>query len=247
MSSLSPALSLSLQLIGLLVPIAKLDDSVCGGWVRRLIGVKTQLVLRQTAPLFVASNLLNICWIVFFTINTVWSIVISTVLIFGLLAVLLVIYVHNKAWLAVHTERDSFLEVLVIDVLFALYAGWVTVACIVSGAVLGVTLGWEGEPWTGTGWAILMLIIAAIVEIAVIVTRRDPVFPAVFCWATAAIATGHVDDLPVLITAAICSGVFGLTAIVLLVMHLVNAYRVRGGKGCGRRGDGSGFDTLLGS
>ena len=75
-----------------------------------------------------------------------------------------------------------------------------------------------------------MLVIAALIEGANLATRRDPVFAAVFSWATAAIAMKHAaESLAVLIIAAVCSGVFGVAAIVVAVAHCVLWCRRRNG------------------
>ena len=221
------ALLIVAQFISLVVPVNALPP---GGWLRALVGVKKELVVRKVVPLFVASNLCNICWIVFFVLNTTATIAISTVLIFSLLAILVAIYLRTSAWRALHTQRDSLLEVLVIDVLFGMYCGWLTVACVVAGAVFFVTIGWNGEPWNGPGWACVMLVVAALIEGANLATRRDPVFAAVFAWATAAIAMKHASEsVAVLIIAALCSGVFGVAAIAVAVAHCVVWCRRRNG------------------
>ena len=48
-----------------------------------------------------------------------------------------------------------------------------------------------------------MIAIAGVINAAVLVRRKDPVYPLVYVWATAAIFTGHRDDTVVATTAAI--------------------------------------------
>ena len=220
---LSALLSVA-QFISLVVPIETLAP---GGWMRATFGVKKDLVLRKVAPFWAAASVGNICWIVFFTLNTsAWTFALSSATIFALLAALVVIYVNTKAWHALHTERDSILEVLVIEVLISMYTGWVAVACILSSAVTFIAFGWRGAPWTETGWVCVILTVAALVEALNLATRRDPIFAAVFSMSAAAIgARNGAESVAVLIVSVLLSVLFGCGALVAAVAHSVKAVR----------------------
>ena len=62
------------------------------------------------------------------------------------------------------------------DVTFSIYGGWCTVAAIVNTAAAGVACGW-GDDFliTGSQWGAVMIVVAGVVNLAVLATRSDPV------------------------------------------------------------------------
>ena len=135
---------------------------------------------------------------------------------------------NTNAWHAVHTERDSVLEVLVIEILISMYTSWVTIACVLSSAVTFIAFGWRGAPWTETGWMCVILTVAALIEGLNLATRRDPISAAVFSMATAAIAAKQGSkSVSVLIVSVLFSVIFGCGALVAVVAHGIKAVRRR--------------------
>ena len=65
------------------------------------------------------------------------------------------------------------LEFIAIDVAFSTYLGWVTVASLVNVSIALTSSGWDGAPWTQTGWACVMLTTAAVLALLTIHTRKD--------------------------------------------------------------------------
>eukprot|EP00808_Paulinella_micropora_P017445 g8723.t1 len=83
--------------------------------------------------------------------------------------------------------RDA-LSFFCVDFAFSVYCGWVTVASILNVAVSLIGSGvWDNQP----EWSIAILIIAAIIFIAVVVTRWNWAYGLVFTWASMAIAKGN--------------------------------------------------------
>lgn len=167
---------------------------------------------QRVGPWFVASCAFNCVWIVLFTLNTEFWVWVSTCAIFGLLACLLQVHVRAPLWPAAgggSTGRpategtrhaaavasEAWAEWLVLDVFFSVYAGWVSVASIVNVAAAAGPGGSDlGSPGAGAqaGWAICMLLVALVINGAIVWRKADPAFPAVLFWAARAISKG--DD-----------------------------------------------------
>jgi hypothetical protein len=93
----------------------------------------------------------------------------------------------------------------------ARYLGWVTIATIANVAVALVSVGWDGFGLSLETWAVLVLAIALIIDLIVIVTRRDIAYSLVFIWALAGIAVNQTNS-NVILTAEI--------AIIIIIVAL---------------------------
>lgn len=157
---------------------------------------------------WVVSNLLNGLWVQAFVFKggAPAAVLSSCPVLFGLLAANIAVLYRVGSWQQ-HQHR-SMLELVFVDVTFSMYAGWCTVASIVNCAAALVSQNGVGEdlgPLTGAQWSVLMMVVAAVVNILVLVNRRDPVFPLVFVWATWAIRTKHAATPLVANTATVLS------------------------------------------
>ena len=134
---------------------------------------------------FAGACLCNCLWIIVYVEGTIVSLWVSTGLLFALLACILKIYVNCGNWKTSRciNEEDHLLTMLLVTLFdghFSMYAAWCTVACIITTSTALNTTGWSfGD---ASVWAAAMLTAAFCVNVAVVITRQDFVFPAVLCW-----------------------------------------------------------------
>lgn len=153
-------------------------------------GAATYVV--RIGGLFIGSCFMNALWVVTFVQGTAAATVVSSVFLFVLLGLLVAIYLKLDLW---NESRSSSWDYALLEVPFSIYCSWCTVACVVNVSAAGVACGWTSAPFdSGSTWSAIMLCIAAVINLAVLGTRKDPVFPLVFVWAALAIHTGHADD-----------------------------------------------------
>ena len=127
---------------------------------------------------FVASSIGNVTWLVLFVNNRIY---LSTVAIVLILVSLLAIYLR----LDIGRRQVSRAEFWVVHIPFSIYLGWVSVATIANIAAalydagnMTALLGIGADVWTA-----IMMVIAAVLALAMIFTRRDVAFPLVVVWA----------------------------------------------------------------
>ena len=159
-------------------------------------------IVNRVGGLFLLSNAFNAAWILTWIGGTPATVLISSALLFGLVGTNLAILSRGGAWQS--EPPRQWTDTLLFDIPFSIYTGWVTVASIVNVAAAGVAYGWADQfLLTSSQWAAVMIAIAGVINAAVLIRRKDPVYPLVYVWATAAIFTGHRDDTVVATTAAI--------------------------------------------
>jgi len=66
-----------------------------------------------------------------------------------------------------------------------------------------VSVGWDGFGLSLQTWAILVLAVALIIDLAVIATRRDIAYSLVFIWALAGIAVNQTANPAIVLTGEI--------------------------------------------
>jgi hypothetical protein len=88
---------------------------------------------------------------------------------FLLLATLVAIYMR----LNIGKSAVSLREKLAVHLPFSVYLGWITIASIANVAVFLFSENWDGFGISQETWATLIIIIALLVTLLVIVTRRD--------------------------------------------------------------------------
>jgi len=126
--------------------------------------------------LFVSSCVLNIAWLFLWQFE---YLSLSVVLMFLLLATLIAIYLR----LDIGKSMVSLREKLAVHVPFSVYLGWITIASIANVAVTLVSAGWDGFGISQEMWATLIIIIAVLITLLVIATRKDVAYGLVIIWA----------------------------------------------------------------
>jgi benzodiazapine receptor len=131
--------------------------------------------------LFVLSCILNIIWLFLWQFE---YLVFSVIVMFLLLAILILIYLK----LDIGKSEVGLSEKLTIHLPFSTYLGWITIASIANVSVTLVSLEWDGFGTSSELWAALVLIIALLITILVLVTRKDIAYGLVIIWAFLGIA-----------------------------------------------------------
>ncbi|MEM4732929.1 MAG: TspO/MBR family protein [Candidatus Bathyarchaeia archaeon] len=134
--------------------------------------------------LFVASCLLNIFWLFLWQYE---YLSISVVLMFMLLATLIAIYLR----LNIGKSTVPLREKLAVHMPFSVYLSWITIASIANVAVTLVSVGWDGFGINPETWTILIIIVALLITLLVIATRKDIAYGLVILWALLGIAVNQ--------------------------------------------------------
>jgi benzodiazapine receptor len=131
--------------------------------------------------LFVLSCLFNIVWLFLWQFE---YLSLSVIVMFLILATLIAIYLR----LNIGKSAVSARERLAVHLPFSVYLGWITIASIANVATTLVSLGWDGFGISQETWAVLVLIVALLITLIVVATRRDIAYGLVIIWAFIGIA-----------------------------------------------------------
>jgi benzodiazapine receptor len=131
--------------------------------------------------LFVLSSIANIVWLFLWQFEYLG---VSVFVIFLLLVTLILIYLR----LNIGKSSVSLREKLAVHVPFSVYLGWITIASIANVSVFLVSENWDGFGISAETWATLIIIVALIITILVLSTRKDIAYSLVIIWALVGIA-----------------------------------------------------------
>jgi len=157
----------------------------------------------QVSYLFILSSIFNISWLFLWQYDYIAA---SVPMIFALLASLIAIYLR----LNVGTSQVSLKEKLSVHLPFSVYLGWITVASIADAAAALVSVNWEGFGVSPTLWALIVIVLALLITLTVLGTRRDIAYGLVIAWALVGIAAsqgGHPEVVATVEGGAIVVGI----------------------------------------
>ena len=160
--------------------------------------------------LFVLSSVFNIIWLFLWQFE---YLAYSVVLMFLLLASLISIYLR----LSIGKSDVGIREKLAVHIPFSTYLGWITIASIANVSVTLVSAEWDGFGISQEIWAALVVIIALLISVLVIVTRKDIAYGLVIIWALVGIAAGQTGNQNV-VTLTQASAVAILVTLVLSIL-----------------------------
>jgi len=160
--------------------------------------------------LFVLSSLLNIVWLFLWQFE---YLSLSVVLMFLLLATLIAIYLR----LNIGKSAVALREKLAVHAPFSVYLGWITIASIANVSVTLVSVGWDGFGINPETWALLIILIALLITLLVIATRKDIAYGLVIIWALLGIAVKQSGNQTV-VTATEISAVIIAIALALSIL-----------------------------
>jgi hypothetical protein len=162
--------------------------------------------LRSIGSLFLAASLANIAWIF------LWHYLhfaLTLVVMLILLAALIGIYLR----LDIGRSNPPRAERWLVNLLFSIYLGWITVATIANATALLNYLKWDGFGIGDQVWLALMLAAALVVAALMAFTRHDVAYLLVLAWAFAGIAVKHAATPEVSISAWIATAIILVLAV----------------------------------
>lgn len=166
--------------------------------------------LRQVGFLFALSGVMNVLWLFLWHYDLLS---LSIVLMFALLATLIAIYLR----LDIGRADVSLVEKMCVHLPFSVYLGWITVASIANVAVALTAIGWDGGGIDPLTWAVLVIVVALLITLAVVATRKDAAYGLVIVWALAGILVKQIENQTIVLTTQV-SITIALVAIVAMVV-----------------------------
>ena len=159
--------------------------------------------------LFVLSNIINIAWLFLWQYEQLG---LSLILMFMLLATLILIYTS----LGIGKSIPTFQERIFVQMPFSVYLGWITIASIANVSVTAVSANWDGFGISAETWGILITVVALLLTLIVIATRKDVAYGLVVVWALFGIASKQTN--PNIITTVQASAIIILLALAATII-----------------------------
>jgi hypothetical protein len=163
-------------------------------------GQKRNPRLQAIGYIYVLSAIANIAWLFLWHYEFFPATMLAMV---ALLLSLIAIYLL----LDVGRVRVSGGEAWLVHLPFSIYLGWVSVATIANATVVLESVQWDGWGLSEPTWAVIMLVVGAVLATLVGLTRGDVAFILVFIWAFAGIAVAQADEPLVSLSAWALAGV----------------------------------------
>ncbi len=176
---------------------------------------KTNDYQNKIGWLFVLSSIINIAWIFLWQFE---YLVFSVALMFMLLATLIAIYLR----LDIGKSEVNLRERLAVHLPFSTYFGWITIASIANVATTLVSINWDGFGINPETWASLIILIALLLSLIVIVTRKDIAYGLVIIWAFVGISAAQTSHQTI-VTLTQISAIIVL--LVLVVTIIISKFR----------------------
>jgi len=144
-------------------------------------------ILSKTGWWFVVSCLANASWVVAWLNDYIGlSVIIMVVLLFSLVKIV----INTRMELDGHPFKDY----LFVYWPFAIYTGWVTVALIANISAYLTKINWPGWGISDVSWAIVMIVVAGLVNIIMVYSRNLREFAVVGIWALFAISVSNKSN-----------------------------------------------------
>jgi benzodiazapine receptor len=101
---------------------------------------------------------------------------------------------------------------------FSVYLGWITIASIANVAAALVSVNWDGFGLSPETWAAQVVIVALMITMLVVATRRDVAFGLVIIWALVGISVKQSGNQDIAIVAEASAAIVAIafTASILL-------------------------------
>ncbi len=177
-----------------------------------LPGTRNDARLVAARPLFVLSCAFNVAWLVS------WHallIPLSELFIVALLLSLIALYLRAGLWRAPAPAVERWL----LDVPFAIYLGWVSVATVANTTILLLDLGFDGGA-NAPAFTVALVVIAAVLGLLAVVTRRDWAYALVVAWGLGGVASARSGEVASVSTVAlVCALLLAALAVVAFVLR----------------------------
>jgi len=171
---------------------------------------REKMFLKEVSFLFVLSSVFNITWLFLWHYG---YITLSVVPMFALLITLITIYLR----LNIGKSQVSLRQKLGVHLPFSVYLGWITIASIANVAAALVSVNWDGLGLTNVTWAVFIIVVALIITLAVVVTRKDIAYSLVIVWALIGIVVKQSGNQSIVVPGEI-SAVIIIIALVATVL-----------------------------
>ena len=159
---------------------------------------------------FLASCAANAAWIFFWHYRQILA---SLVVMFVLLGSLVIAYVRLR-----RSPAQSWQERLCMDLTFSIYLGWISTAAIANFGAWCFDIGAYPFGLRMDDWALVSVTFATAIYVGVGTLTRDPIFVAVFAWASLGIVYQKLPvSVPVRVVAATACAVVTLLVLALCV------------------------------
>ena len=176
----------------------------------------------------VLSLLLNAGWILSIQAGLLW---LSVPMIVLLLASLIWVLAVVRRLRPVGVRRPGrVIEALLVDGVFGLYLGWLTIATVANTAAALTAAGFDGFGAPADAWGIGLLVVAGLLGLGLAVwSRGRSAFLVSLSWGIAWVGvsrlTGSLESVAVAVTAFIVAGVLAVALVVLAVRAAVRYTR----------------------
>ena len=160
--------------------------------------------LDQISFFFILSCVFNSLWLIVWLYDLVLlSVVIMILLLLSLMAI----------YLRLNIARGDLnkKEKIIIWTPFSLYLGWITVATIANVTVFLVSINWDGFGIAPFIWTVIVIIVALVLTLTILYTRKDLVYPLVTIWALIGIIIRRFDQY------------FDLAVVALIMIIIISA------------------------
>lgn len=176
---------------------------------------------KHIVGLYILSCMLNISWI--YSWHYDW-IGVSVILMIGLLFTLIILYLK-----VIQEAHGSIFSYLTLRTPISIYLGWICIATVANISVWLTALNWDGRPLNNVFWASLMLIIAALLNLFILIKKRDIFFAMVYLWAAYGIIMARSAEMPEGNTWISGAAVGGMIMVFLgiLFAHYIKVNKVR--------------------
>ena len=162
--------------------------------------------LRRLGYLFAVSNIANAAWLFAWHYNFFG---VSVLIMLSLLGLLIASYLR----LDVNRVSVSRAERWSVDIPFSVYLGWITVATVANITSWLYSIEWNGLGIPAPTWAVIMIFVAAVVGLAMALTRRDAAYLLVLVWSFIGIAVKQTPAPSVVNTAWVAAALMLALAI----------------------------------
>jgi hypothetical protein len=144
-------------------------------------------VIQQASPLFQLTCLLNGGWILLW--HHLFLMASLLVMIFFLITLIL-LYIRISGF---KYKLSPFMRFWVYHT-FIVYLGWISVATIANATALFVGIGWQGNPLEPQTWSMMMIIIALLLGVFLVGSKKEPSYGYVLSWAFFGIYASQMDQ-----------------------------------------------------
>jgi len=167
--------------------------------------------IMRIGPWLITANLANAAWI-WFWLNEQTGISVIMMLLILVSLLFIIVRLDMERW-------DAPIRIIAwVWWPFCLYSGWIAVATIANVAAWLEQIDREFF-FSDLTWTVIMIVVAALLNLLMILTRNMREFAAVGVWALLAISVRHWGEIPLLQWSALIS------SIILLIAIFIHGYR----------------------